>query len=364
MTTLPQSELIRDGRTCRKCGYVLTGLRVGGRCPECGTPIINKRKHLREPQIGEAPAGYLASLTCGLRLIVFGIMLSVLTGILGGATSLPSLLFLVLGSVALVMPIAGVWFATTPRPKMIEGMGGPGEWRQLRAWSRWTQIALIPAFALVVLSAITTGTLRLILVSLAGLLWLLPALGWIPLAIYISFIADWARDDHAGNALRGASWVLAASTLITGITWLASNFLAVFSLFTLFALAVFAITQIVVIVRIASLLSTVNWSKINTREAEAREGRRLERERQRAAQQERMQGKLYTEGPTPDVNLLDSDDHLRHASADADEPLIDVAVPPSAAELARLEREEMGVDPDEDGIYRLEEDDKDTNDRR
>ena len=40
---------------CEACGYVLTGLPAGGRCPECGKPTDESARSLRQPPLWERP---------------------------------------------------------------------------------------------------------------------------------------------------------------------------------------------------------------------------------------------------------------------------------------------------------------------
>jgi hypothetical protein len=56
-----------DDFLCEKCGYVLSGLRLDGHCPECGTPIAQSHPDRRVgspwQQRGAAPATIRAVLT-------------------------------------------------------------------------------------------------------------------------------------------------------------------------------------------------------------------------------------------------------------------------------------------------------------
>lgn len=44
-----EEELLRRRPLCEKCGYVLTGLTAGDRCPECGGPVAESMPQRRRP---------------------------------------------------------------------------------------------------------------------------------------------------------------------------------------------------------------------------------------------------------------------------------------------------------------------------
>lgn len=70
--------------TCWKCGYVLSGLRVDGACPECNTPIWGPRENASDRETGK-----LAN-----EILVWGIVSLCLTfvclGPLGGLVAIPA----------------------------------------------------------------------------------------------------------------------------------------------------------------------------------------------------------------------------------------------------------------------------------
>jgi len=51
-----------EGRKCGNCGYDLTGLMSGGKCPECGTTITPPKSKRLADNLTDAPLGYLKRL--------------------------------------------------------------------------------------------------------------------------------------------------------------------------------------------------------------------------------------------------------------------------------------------------------------
>jgi len=53
---------------CVSCGYDLSAQMISGRCPECGTPVVNTFGRQGQPQSGKA----IASMVVGIAALVIG----------------------------------------------------------------------------------------------------------------------------------------------------------------------------------------------------------------------------------------------------------------------------------------------------
>lgn len=155
--SLDDAGCLRGERPCHRCGFLLTGLRPGGDCPECGYPIA---RSLVDDLLEHAEPRWLRTVRLGQRLAVwstlagwaFGILIGVAVAVVmlrGGIAGTAGLGAIV--AAALVVGLAvggattlGVWFFTTPDPTVPPGRAR----RTPRAIARWCILATIPsAFA-------------------------------------------------------------------------------------------------------------------------------------------------------------------------------------------------------------------------
>ncbi len=100
---------------CRRCGYNLRGLRLDGRCPECGTPIglSTSGDFLRFPD----PA-WVEKLALGIHIILWGIAVSIAASVLAailGAVRQPVVSAAIQFAGQLVA-FYGAWLLTEPDP--------------------------------------------------------------------------------------------------------------------------------------------------------------------------------------------------------------------------------------------------------
>lgn len=236
---MPVDSVIMEARPCRKCGYDLKGLRVGGKCPECGEPIRARKKSFgpREGTMSDAPPAYVKRVGLGFTLMSVGIILSLLGVPIGCFVPYGLLGAILLGS---LFWIAGGWIITGPRPAEFREVHNP-----IMDNPRWrtgvrVAAAMWPGFLLLTGLAIATqsmGVLGTVLLILAGIIGLLSLAGMIPISIYIAEIEFWMSDDTGGWQLRGAAWVLlvfGAAFLIASVTF---KFVAVLCGVVLFATA-------------------------------------------------------------------------------------------------------------------------------
>ena len=289
----PLGRTIDDDRACGECGYSLKGLRYGGTCPECGTPITISRKR-REPEMGESPDLYLLQMSAGMALVglggfgwMFWLVMGPMLAQLGNVV-IPFSPVLVLGLATAWT--GGVLLILRERPfakARRQESGGAPEWSTLRLIVAGTQGAALVGALAFALEAVTGWALwRVLLVASLGTMFA----GWAPLCVYLSRIAYWAGDDDLGVRFHAMSY------------WVASLGLAVAFLFGpnvgifvalrwvgVVALLFFLILSVIVMLAIMRMSTTVRWAERNAANVRARDRRMAERARREAeaAQAER-----------------------------------------------------------------------------
>ena len=118
--TAPQ-EPIPTNVHCQKCGYNLTGVAIGGRCPECGAPVVPLYNALERPTSGFALASIILGvvsipgcmcygvlgIVCGSLGLVFGILADkqIATGNYADGSKTIALIGKVCGAVGLAMSL-------------------------------------------------------------------------------------------------------------------------------------------------------------------------------------------------------------------------------------------------------------------
>lgn len=121
--------MVSDLRVCIRCGYMLQGLRVSDRCPECGTEV---ELSLRDPRLADANPEYLSAIRSGLALLLYATLAIVGGVVMVAIVSLMGLAYqmdvsVVRESIRLFIAFAlwpliyvGVWRFTSPNPGAIE----------------------------------------------------------------------------------------------------------------------------------------------------------------------------------------------------------------------------------------------------
>ena len=216
-------EVILDDRTCVKCGYNLRGLKISGRCPECGRLIQGKKRAPRyTDQLVHAPMVWLEVFATGalvlfLSATAFMVLLVALLFVRGSA------MLLILGGVTLAWSF-GVFLATRPRPPLpATDIDTQREWRGLRLAARVTQVFWPLTLGLglfcnwVYNNSLSTGALYAA-ISCAGVSLLIAVGGLAPLCVYLSHMADWAEDSSLADSFRGCAWTIGFCGLIIGLS--------------------------------------------------------------------------------------------------------------------------------------------------
>lgn len=215
-----------ESRLCRGCEYDLKGLRIGGKCPECGEPIRPKHKSYgpREGTMTDAPPAYVRRMGFGFILMSIGIAMTLLGVPLLWFSPYALLISTLLGS---AFWIAGVVVVSRPRPPEFAEQDNPI--MDSPKWRLGVRLAagMWPLFLVLSIVAVATdgmGAVGTVFKVLAGLAGFAAFAGLVPISIYIAEIEFWMSDDTGGWQLRGTAWIL----LVFGTAFIVLGFVATF----------------------------------------------------------------------------------------------------------------------------------------
>lgn len=299
---------IIESRRCEECGYDLRGLEAGGRCPECGTQIASTVRVRNRDTLGDAAPEYL--LVIGLGSLIAGV-----SGLLGFVVSLlGTWIFdtLAAGAVARTIIAAGwlsgVYLLLRQRP----GSGSAREqddrgreWHSLRMFVLVSQCFVIPATALVILTAYGWGS---------GWLWnsafafsaLAVLSGWPALCYYTARLADWAPDDWLAGAFRGTGTMIVIGALVVLLVFLGTQIIALALISFLLAAAgiIFPFVCLFMMVLLILTAKMILWARMNAVDRFERDGRLFEMRRQRAEEMA-ARSMIATDSPLPPAADID-----------------------------------------------------------
>jgi len=291
--------MLPDDATCSHCKYSLRGLRSGGRCPECGTPIaFRRRRHRLDDHLTDAFPHYLKTLAVGCWLMFAGALLTGGLLMLTRAASSPA--FAAAAGTTGVFWWVGVWIVTRPRETpTIPRAELEQEWLRFRWIARFSQIgwavsgvamcglifatrAAITSAAMNVLPYTPTASVRSF-ESLAYLGNFAGLIGLIPLCVILAGLADWAGHDSLGDRFRASAYLVTIGTVATALALpvvLAKNStlfgpvaLTVFAVFVVGFLA-FVFGMGMLLLSLAQLAGMSLWA-INNAETRAESDRRI-----------------------------------------------------------------------------------------
>jgi hypothetical protein len=198
--------LLQDVK-CRRCGYNLRGLNHAGRCPECGTPAgLSCHGDL----LRFADPAWVEKLARGARLIVWGVLISIIVSIAGvllvtvsGMSALAPVVA-ILGS---IVGLYGAWLLTEPDPS------GIGEDRYVTD-RKIVRFALAVGLASQVLqfgqrASVAIPSLFVLVAALAGLAGLVGIVGEFAKLTYLRKLALRIPEPELARRAGGLRWAMA-----------------------------------------------------------------------------------------------------------------------------------------------------------
>jgi hypothetical protein len=211
--------IIAEDRPCRRCGYNIRGLRVGGRCPECGTAVRVVGRPRGEAAINDAPIEHLHALRTGSLLMLLGgpvgtaaFVVAIQTEQVSNGNAFTASIGLV-ATLGLLAWAVGAWMVHSPAPSP----------RTTKARSAWPTTNRLLAFAPVV----TCGCLYLQLFFGPRPEWLIAAAimlvvslaGFLSFCYYASSLCLWAGDDETAERFRVSGFVAIIGGILFGLAF-------------------------------------------------------------------------------------------------------------------------------------------------
>ncbi|MFG0329159.1 MAG: hypothetical protein ACF8PN_04600 [Phycisphaerales bacterium] len=237
---LPEQEIQGD-RACHQCGYSLRGLKVGGRCPECGA-MIGRRKTVEH--LMDCGVDYLRTLRFGVLLVAGSAWAPVLMSFFYDG---PVWIEVSITVAAQLVTLYGGWIITRPRPD---------ESLAERVWWSipvFTRITLIAAPALVLLSPVAGAIAPMLTITLVtvGV-----TLAQCMLCFACRDIASWAHDESLARHFEIVSLLIGGGALVLAGAMIIPV-LGCFALFAGFGLLVGEVWYLVNVLRLAALAHAV-----------------------------------------------------------------------------------------------------------
>ncbi len=300
-----QGGLIDVEKQCDQCGYILRGLRYGGACPECGTPIVLRS----DPDLAfhEMPLplikqfrvnSWIATFSAAgfIGLLVFG--RSLVGSAVGVAVPIVGLI---------IIWIYAVWRLTPVLDQPQAAAHGFSREGRLRVAARWLQLGWVAAALSIPLSVLfsrsTFGVGLFTTLFFVGLG--LGLLGLLCFVIFLRRFAGWVGDEFGERAFNLAVWgnVIAiplAFGLANMIFGLGPFLIIVVPLFVLPVAALLLVSLLAFPVGLLSLSRSVDWSVVHSRR---------EAERARALRDKMAPRPEPLPEPPEQIELAESPEH-------------------------------------------------------
>ncbi|MEM7754176.1 MAG: hypothetical protein AAF297_00915 [Planctomycetota bacterium] len=287
------TEVVVSDRPCTKCGYNVRGLRVGTRCPECGTVIGSARRRLNKyaDNLTESPLWYLVVVLSGAVAMAIALVGSVGFSIYLGAQSasfrpLPLAVIAVGSLVFAGVWVVGVVLVTFKRPETEHTLPDAVLDSDALRWvSRVGQIVFVGAVVMRYAAttsgsgAVDTAATVLEYVSLFALA---------PLCVYLGSLSDWAGDTGGGERLRNAAWafvVAGGGALLLGLLLMtAVPFKILLMVGLVVCMMVVLLGMFLFVASVLMLANTTAWAVFNADQSRKRDTRIAERKHRQIEQ--------------------------------------------------------------------------------
>lgn len=297
--------VITESRACGTCGYDLKGLKTGGRCPECGTPITAHRSSGRfGDNLCDAPIGYLRHLRLAQGLIAFVALSGMgVVGLIWFGRMQFALLPISMMALTPIWALA-IWMTTARRPAGLprDAVLDNVKLRTvLRAAQSVPVLAAACTLAGWLLQRGVVGGMPVIaqvafLTALALVVFSILTL--VPLGVFLSALCDWAGDGPLSNRFRVVASVITVAgllcVLMTGLAVLSPTARGLAALVLMWSLIFTMLSTTAFLVFLLQLAHLTHWAVVNALDAEDRELRVAERRARRVDE-------LAARAPAPPV---------------------------------------------------------------
>lgn len=261
---------------CDQCSYNLRGLRFGGACPECGTPITLRGDgdlafhDMPLPVIKRFRASAWAATFSMLGFILLLVFYNKLA-----STLIPVRLLLL---ALIILWLFAVWRLTPAIELAQAARYGFSQESKLRFVARWFQFGWV--FTALAVYFVVSGVR-------SGFFWYISLfcffggiaiglIGLVGLCLFLARFADWVRDEFAEMLFKLAVW---GNLLAIPLTIFLSNIIFSMGPFTIILASLFLLP--IVILLLASLLAfplgllslsrSVDWSIVHSKEKAAKD---------------------------------------------------------------------------------------------
>ena len=322
-----QGELIQHPKPCRKCHYDLKGLRIGGKCPECGTPIIRSGQRFAD-NLTDAPIDYLRHLALACAVLAASWLFIVGAAI---ATNARPVFGTVILAGASLFWWLGTMMITVPRKKGDHTLpdvilDSP----RLRLAIRITSSAWPLFAASLLLTLVLGGTAPSVsFVAMITIFAVASLISLVPLCAYLMGFADWSGDDGLSTRFNIAGWAIA----VFGTFWFVGTIVGqlnpnivvgFFRLGSVFATGLVIIALLLLLLCLFQLANNARWAMTNNVATAERDERVAERRAQRMAE--------IADHQYDAPQMGDHDAKSRIAQDDSPIPLSDPEIRPAPVE--------------------------------